>query len=744
MPLSDIARDSLGSILLKKGFITAEQLELALLRQKETRQKLGRVFLELGLIGSGQLVTALAAQSHLEQIRLSDNVVIDPRILQDVPREVAARHAILPLVRIGNTILVGITEKAIGAERVRKIELDLKSAIDAIPLPPGTDLAKFLETAYTIRRHRFSRDSKIGEYLIREGMLTEDELKKALETQRHTGQRIGDVIVAQGLMKKDRFYEALGAHFGLPFVTLDQIRPAFRPDIGRLIPRQFAEHNLVLPFSKEGDRIRVLVTGPIDDVLREFVQNATRSRSTDIYLTTTESLKQGIREAHETPVVTEEMEEQNVEAPAETRGEVSPHSDIHVARLINDLLVQALQRRASDIHVEQYDNQVITRLRIDGMLRAIPESPVNLQNVRRFLTRIKLDCKLDIAERRRPQDGSFLRRFGGRDKEVDFRVAIQPTIYGENIIIRILDRSRPLPTLEEIGFQQEILKKYERMIENPQGMILFTGPTGCGKTTSLYATLDVLRKRPIKIITAEDPVEYYFGGVQQCQINDAIGNTFGRFLRGFLRQDPDVILVGEMRDPETAEFGVRAALTGHLVFTTLHTNDTIGTVRRMLNMNVAPDMLASSLLCVVSQRLVRTVCPECRAPFTPPRETYDELYPLGLPPGVTFKFGKGCRACDNTGYLGRVPIFEFWELDEKAKDLIQRDADDSELRAHAMRAGMVTMVQDALAKAEAGRTTLTELMDEIPYMQIQGHRRLLLERAPSARRKAEPVETQPE
>ena len=723
-PVQDLAKDNLGSILLKKGFISAEQLELALLRQKESRQKLGRTLMDLGILHCGQLVSALASQGHVEQIRVSDQCVVDPRVLQEIPRDTAERHQAVPLIRVGPILLVGTRDGKLSSERLRKMEVEFKSPVEAVPLPPGSDVREFLETAYATRRHRANRDSRIGEYLVREGMLAESELRKVLDLERRSGQRLGDLIVEQGLMRRDRFYEALAAHLGLPFVTLEQVRAAFRPEVGRIIPRAFAEHNQILPFSRDGDRVRVLVTGPVDDALRDFVPNAAGARHTDLFLTTMESLRSAIRETYEAPPDPAPGSVlEDVEVRPEPKGEMSPYTDTQVPRLINDLLFTALQRRASDIHIEQYENQVVTRLRVDGILRQLADAPVNMQNVRRVLTRLKLDCKLDISERRRPQDGSFLRRFGGQEREVDFRVAFQPTIYGENVIIRILDRSRALPTLEEIGFQQEILRKYERMIENPQGMILFTGPTGCGKTTSLYATLDLLRKRPIKIITAEDPVEYYFAGIQQCQVNEAIGNTFGRYLRGFLRQDPDVILVGEMRDPETAEFGVRAALTGHLVFTTLHTNDTIGTVRRLLNMGVAADMLAGSLLCVVSQRLVRTVCPHCKVAFRPPHEVTGELYPNGLPEGAEFMFGKGCPKCDHTGYLGRIPIFEFWELDEKAKDLIQRGADDSELRTHAVSSGMVTMVQDALAKAEQGKTTISELLEEIPYLQIAAHKR---------------------
>ncbi len=537
--------------------------------------------------------------------------------------------------------------------------------------------------------------------------------------QRSTGQRLGHVIVCEGLLSARRFAEALAEHVGVPFITLELLRPSISPEAARLVPRAFAEHNRVLVFAREDGRIRVLSSGPLDDWLGDPLRASTGGSRVEACVTTESDLTGAIREAYAPPALVEE-----VPAPASTAEAPAASAEPDDApTLLNELLRSAIQRRASDVHLETYRSRIAVRFRIDGVLHAATDVAVTPENVRRISNRLKLDCELDIAEHRRPQDGSFSRRFAGRAEAIDFRVAIQPTVYGENAVIRILDAGRAFPRLEEIGFQEETLRRYQRMLDNPQGMILYTGPTGCGKTTSLYATLDVLRKRPIKIVTAEDPVEYELEGIQQSQVNEAIGNTFSRYLRGFLRQDPDVILVGETRDPDTAQTGVRAALTGHLVFTTLHTNDSIGAVRRLINLGIAADLVASSLLCVISQRLVRKVCPHCKGPMRPGEEVLREFYGDAPPPGIRFLAGVGCTLCNDTGYLGRMPIFEFWEVDERSKDLIERNADDSELRDHAIRSGMVTMVEDALAKVERGLTTLEEVREEVPYLHILTHRR---------------------
>ncbi len=716
-PPADQTHLTLGERLLRKGFVSRAQLDLALQEQHSTHQKLGRTLLSHGFVNGMQLVTALVEQGHVEPIR-SQGCVIDPRLLHDFPQESAVQLRLIPLLRLGDTILVGVADPAELVERVHALAEQLHCRVEPIWIGPDVDLSQCIAEAYGQRTNRRARDRRIGQSLVAAGLLTESELARALEVQKSTAQRIGHVIVAQGFLSARRFAEALAEHLGMPFTTVDLIRHAISPMAARTIPRTFADHNHVLVFARDETCVRVLTSGPLDGWIADFIRASAGGCQLAPCLTTDADLKAAIREAYAA---------NSAEPAIEMSAEVSPddaNADVvseDAPRAANELLYAALLRRASDIHIEHYRNRIAVRMRVDGVLHPVTDTPVTSENVRRVVNSLKLDCRLDIAERRRPQDGSFARRFSGRPDDVDFRVAIQPTMHGENVVVRILDRAKGFPLLEEIGFSEESLKRYRRLLDNPQGLIFFTGPTGCGKTTSLYATLDVLRKRAIKIVTAEDPVEYEMDGIQQSQVNDAIGNTFARYLKGFLRQDPDVILVGEMRDPETAQVGVQAALTGHLVFTTLHTNDTIGAIRRLLNLGVASDMLAASVLCVISQRLVRTVCPHCVAPVEPPEAVWREFYPAGLPRGAQFREGKGCRLCDDTGYLGRMPVVELWQLDDKAKAMIERGVDDQELRGHALQEGLATMVEDGLHKAERGRTTLVELREEIPYLQILAH-----------------------
>jgi type IV pilus assembly protein PilB len=391
-----------------------------------------------------------------------------------------------------------------------------------------------------------------------------------------------------------------------------------------------------------------------------------------------------------------------------------------VASGLQSLIVRAIQQRASDIHVERYRLRVDVRFRIDGALQLVEAPWLTPQSAAAFLAKIKIEARLDIAERRRPQDGVIRRRLG--ERKVDIRVAIQPTLWGENAVLRILDQGTNVPSLDALGLQAGVLATLRQMIHNPQGMILLAGPTGCGKTTTLYAVLQELLHDNLKIVTAEDPVEYAIDGVQQSQTNDAIGDTFDRYLRAFLRQDPDVILIGEIRDAVTAESAIRAAQTGHLVLSTLHVNDAQGAVRRLVDLGVVPALVSQSLLCVVSQRLARRVCRDCGRPDLPAAALLQELYPAGATERAHFLRGQGCGTCRHTGYHGRVGLVELWQLDREARALIERGATTAELIDQALAAGMRSLVTDAAEKAALGMTTLEELHGVLSYEQLARHR----------------------
>ena len=367
--------------------------------------------------------------------------------------------------------------------------------------------------------------------------------------------------------------------------------------------------------------------------------------------------------------------------------------------------MKAVREGASDIHIEPEEDTLKTRFRVDGVLHEVSAPPKHLQSA--IISRIKIKANLDIAERRAPQDGRFTLKMEGR--EIDIRVSCMPTIYGENVVLRILDVSSALLDFKDTGFSEDILEKYQKLIFHPHGMILVTGPTGCGKTTTLYVSLDKINTVEKNIITIEDPVEYKLPGIRQMQVNPKVDLTFANGLRSILRQDPDVIMVGEIRDFQTAEIAIHAALTGHLVFSTLHTNDAAGALTRMIDMGVEPFLIPSSVIGVLAQRLVRTICKGCREEYTP---TQEELEDIGLMKelGVKFYRGKGCPKCMNTGYKGRIGIFELMIMDENIRKLTIAKASHEEVKKQAVASGMITLKQDGIKKIKEGITTVEEML----------------------------------
>jgi type II secretion system protein E len=386
--------------------------------------------------------------------------------------------------------------------------------------------------------------------------------------------------------------------------------------------------------------------------------------------------------------------------PTEAAPEEAP-----IVKLVNTLILRAILERASDVHIEPTDSGIRVRYRVDGIMYDVSSAPIQLHSA--VVTRIKVMSNLDIAESRVPQDGRFELKTEGKD--VDVRVSSYPSIYGESIVMRLLDKGSVLFGLEELGFSKENLAKFEEIIKRPYGVILVTGPTGSGKTTTLYATLNHIVSPEKNIITIEDPVEYELKGIRQSQINPKAGLEFANALRSIIRQDPDVILVGEIRDIETAHIAVQAALTGHLVFSTLHTNDAAGTLSRLVDMKIEPFLTASSVAAAIAQRLIRTICSRCKTPFAPSKEA---LVKIGLDPGKEYQlfYGKGCKHCRNSGYKGRMGIFEILVMDDKIRDLILRNASSAEIKQAAVKAGMKTLRDDGLQKVLEGKTTIDEVL----------------------------------
>lgn len=577
---------------------------------------------------------------------------------------------------------------------------------------------------------------KIGELLLREKIISLEQLRKAIEEQKITGGRLGSTIVNLGFIKEQELINFLSKQYGVPAVNLRDLEIDSR--ISKLVPFEVCEKYKLIPINKAGSTLIVAIADPsnifaIDDV--KFLTGY----SVEVVVASEAAIKEAIerefkrktqkdeRDEEPTPTIEEaQIEEPSLEEAVSLLEEVEDvevvqeeeevnvselqraTEDAPVVKLVNAILHEAIKRRASDIHVEPYEKQFRVRFRIDGVLYEIMKPPMKLKNA--IVSRLKILSNLDIAERRLPQDGRIKLKISG-GKEMDFRVNTLPTLFGEKVCLRLLDKSNLQLDMTKLGFDEDQLKLFKEAIYRPYGMVLVTGPTGSGKTTTLYSALSELNKITENISTAEDPVEYNLLGINQVQMNEAIGLNFANVLRAFLRQDPDIIMVGEIRDFETAEIAIKAALTGHLVLSTLHTNDAPSTIARLLNMGVEPFLVASATNLVLAQRLARKICEECKEPIKIPVKT---LIDIGLSPEeantVQCYKGKGCEKCNNTGYKGRIALYEVMMLYDEIKELILAGAPASELKRTAIKLGLKTLRLSGLDKLKAGITTLEEVV----------------------------------
>ena len=542
------------------------------------------------------------------------------------------------------------------------------------------------------------RRKPLGQSLVEQGHLSPEALARALEEQRKTGASLRDVLLKLDLAPESALLDYYEDTAGVP--RMDLTTYILEPEVVRLVPERVARQFHVVPLFKIGDTITVAMADPLDVVAKDEVKQST-GLEVDVVVSPEAQIKEAIERYHPAAGV-----DRLVRAGAPTpSAEPAPRAeeDGPVIRFVNAIAQQAIREGASDIHFEPEESSFRVRFRVDGTLRE-----ASLQSRELYasvVSRIKVMATLDIAERRLPQDGRFRLHVGGRD--LDVRVSTFPTIHGENVVLRLLDRSSALIGMPELGLLPEPLELLGRMTDRPNGMVLVTGPTGSGKTTTLYACLHRIQGVERNIVTLEDPVEIHLPSVRQTQVDPDVGLTFARGLRALLRQDPDVIMVGEVRDAETAEIAVRSALTGHLLLATLHTNDAAGAIPRLLDMDVEPFLLSSALAGVVAQRLVRRVCDRCRAPYDPPRGLREEL---GLPDGATYQRGRGCGACGHGGYRGRVGIFEVLEITAAIQEKIHARASGEEIARTARAGGMRTLRDDALAKAALGVTTLDEAL----------------------------------
>jgi type IV pilus assembly protein PilB len=595
---------------------------------------------------------------------------------------------------------------------------ELESAAASSENGSGRGAGKRAAAAAASERRQGSL-SRLGDRLVAEKLITTEQLQKALAEQKGSADKLGTILVRLQFITEDSLVSFLSKQYAIPAITVAQVDPD--PDVLKLVPEQIAKKHGVLPIKRMGNTLTLAMADPTNVFALDDV-----GFMTGLQIQPVVASEAAIRKAFERLYDTggsvtdmmSELEEADADVEVVEGGEETfSKADIFdlkesadeapVVRLINMILTDAIRRGASDIHLEPYEKVFRVRFRIDGVLHEIMTPPKRLEAA--LTSRVKIMATMDIAERRLPQDGRIKLRY--HQREIDFRVSTLPTIFGEKTVMRILDKEALQLDLNALGFDPWSLEQFTKAIHSPYGMILITGPTGSGKTTTLYSAIHTINSPDINIMTAEDPVEYNLKGVNQVQVNDEIGRTFAACLRSFLRQDPDVILVGETRDLETAQIGIRAALTGHLVLSTLHTNDCPSTPARLLDMGIPPFLVSSSLQLILAQRLGRRVCKDCKEPYEAAEES---LAPYGhVPQGlgtVNFYKGKGCQTCNFTGMKGRVAIYEVMPASPEIRDLILRNATTAEINDVARKQGMKTLRQNALQKVVEGVTTVEEVL----------------------------------
>ncbi len=556
---------------------------------------------------------------------------------------------------------------------------------------------------------------RIGELLLREKLISPEQLKKAIDEQKKSGGRLGYNLTKLGYITEKDLTAFLSRQYGIP--TIDLATQEIDREIIKLIPEDVAQKYQVIPISRTGSTLVVAMADPsnifaIDDIKFLTGYNVEPLVASDA------AIKSAIEKLYEAPdmglegVLTEfdegEMEIIKDEEEVAITDLKRAVEDAPVVKLVNLILTDAIKKGASDIHIEPYEKTFRVRYRIDGILQEVMKPPMKLKNA--IVSRIKIMSQLDIAERRLPQDGRIKLKLS-KNKEMDYRVSVLPTLFGEKVVLRLLDKSNLQLDMTKLGFEEKALKDFMNAIHKPWGIVLVTGPTGSGKTTTLYSALSELNKISENISTAEDPVEFNLMGINQVQMHEDIGLNFAASLRSFLRQDPDIIMVGEIRDYETAEISVKAALTGHMVLSTLHTNDAPSTVNRLLNMGIEPFLVSSSCNLILAQRLARKICKDCREKLQIGEKVLEDL---GVSPQEARKIecskGKGCATCNGTGYKGRIALYEVMPFTESIKELVLNGASSAEIKRAAVKDGMKTLRMSGITKVSEGVTTIEEIL----------------------------------
>lgn len=587
---------------------------------------------------------------------------------------------------------------------------------------------------------------RLGDLLIKRNFITPDQLKKAQEEQKLKGGRLESNLVRLGYIKEDELLSFLSAQYRVPSVKLSKIE--INPNVVKLIPASISKKYFIIPINRIGPKLTLAMADPsnivvideikfmtgfnvepvvaseteIVDAIKKYYGGGgsvaglgtTTFQAQDFTLEDDKSTDSDFDLMDSSLVDVDEFDKlvhgavDNVEVVENQTADESEEIGGPIIKIVNGVLIKAIKVGASDIHFEPYEKSFRVRYRVDGVMRREMTLPVQIKNA--IVSRLKIMAKLDIAERRLPQDGRIKLRLG-KGREMDFRVSTVPVLFGEKVVLRLLDKSALQLDMTKLGFEESSLEDFKNALRKPVGMILVTGPTGSGKTTTLYSALSELNKETENITTAEDPVEYNFMGINQVQMHEEIGLTFASALRAFLRQDPDIIMVGEIRDFETAQIAVQAALTGHLVLSTVHTNDAPGTVTRLIDMGIEPFLISSAVILILAQRLVRKICAECKEPIKVHPQL---LIDLGVSPDEVKTFpvykGRGCSICNNTGYKGRVGLYEVMPIKEEIKELILSRASTSEIKKEAMRLGMKTLRQSGIIKIREGLTTIEEVL----------------------------------
>ena len=567
---------------------------------------------------------------------------------------------------------------------------------------------------------------RLGDLLVKEKIITPEQLEQATKAQKEQNCRLGSALVKLGFLTDEDVTNFLSRQYGVPAINLSYFE--IDPAVVKLIPFETAKRYQILPLSRVGASLTIAMVDPTNVFAMDDIKFMTGFNIEPV-VASESSILAGIEKSYGGPKGNEEdletvmqsmseLNESDVELQAEEQqmelSQLEKAADeAPVVKLVNLVLTDAVKRGASDIHIEPYEKEFRVRFRIDGVLQSIMSPPIKLKDA--ITSRLKIMAKLDISEKRLPQDGRIMLKMniGGRKKQLDFRVSTLPTLWGEKIVLRLLDKENLRLDMTKLGFEAESLVKFEKAILKPYGMVLVTGPTGSGKTNTLYSSISQLNQPDTNIMTAEDPVEFQLGGVNQVQMKEQIGLNFATALRAFLRQDPNIILVGEIRDFETAEIAIKAALTGHLVLSTLHTNGAPETITRLMNMGIEPFLVATSVHLICAQRLIRRICKDCAEPVeVPVQALIDEGYSPEEAKTVQIMKGKGCATCNKTGYKGRTGLYEVMEVDDEIRELVLVGASAVELKKKAIERGMITLRRSGLIKVAQGWTTLEEVARE--------------------------------